>query len=823
MGLWSIVVPYASKNYVAISGVEQMGGWTPQPELGWVYTRVHEKVRHGKWAWNFSAAAGQDYYLYETSDSSFSNTTVTVSAWVRVDTFLGGAYQNRGLYATWGTQTLDIKITGVTPGWVRLSGSMTYSGSGYVQVRIYAPQASIFWDSVQIEVGPLTDFIDRTLPGCIFPIADGYWAERLATTRIGGRQINFDDLSFYIESSAGAGSPVIDLFSQPRAVLPGSSYDGYAIRNRPLILTGVLIGSSLSDLHTKRKALFDALRADNVPGSEPILLRYNISSTWNCPIEIPVYFEGGMEFQGRDGFTERIALRFRSFDPFAKDIGNQGDQLDSSANLSTGYLFMRDGIASPGAATLWRSVSANAQVIGVAFFPKFPIRYIVGEFTTLGGVTVNRVAHVSSTGTVSAYGVGLNGIARACGVAPQNGYLYVTGDFTQAGGGSANRIAKVIHSGGTVWTALSTGLNAPGHAIAIPAIAFTASVENIYVGGEFTTAGAVTVNGVAMWNEVSDTWSALGATPGVAGGGADVFALVFGSDGKLYVGGDFTSAGGVTANRIAVWDPETSTWSTLGVGFNGTVRCLCFDEKGWLYAGGDFTTAGGVTANRIAVWNGVVWKPLGTGAPENSVKGVAYNPINKLLYAAGTFRSMGGALYSDAIAVWNGYSWRHIDAEFYTSNPDGFNGIGCSSLNGDLVLCSTDARVPKVSLLETVNSPGTARAFPKFVFIGDNDSGVDLSVRYIENMTTGKIIWMSHTLGSEDELTVDCTPGSQRVYTSSGDNALRSVLKGSSFSDFYLQPGDNVINLFVHEATNSSADSFVLHTPTFWGIDGVRF
>ena len=36
-----------------------------------------------------------------------------------------------------------------------------------------------------------------------------------------------------------------------------------------------------------------------------------------------------------------------------------------------------------------------------------------------------------------------------------------------------------------------------------------------------------------------------------------------------------------------------------------------------LYAGGDFTTAGGVTANRIAGWNGTSWSALGVGANDN--------------------------------------------------------------------------------------------------------------------------------------------------------------------------------------------------------------
>ena len=85
---------------------------------------------------------------------------------------------------------------------------------------------------------------------------------------------------------------------------------------------------------------------------------------------------------------------------------------------------------------------------------------------------------------------------------------------------------------------------------------------------------------------------------------------VSGSD--LYAGGEFTTAGGVSANNIAKWNG--SAWSALGTGMNGvsTVNALAV-IGGDLYAGGYFTTAGGVRANNIAKWNGSVWSALGSG------------------------------------------------------------------------------------------------------------------------------------------------------------------------------------------------------------------
>ncbi len=95
---------------------------------------------------------------------------------------------------------------------------------------------------------------------------------------------------------------------------------------------------------------------------------------------------------------------------------------------------------------------------------------------------------------------------------------------------------------------------------------------------------------------------------------ARVSALALSHDGNLYVGGYFTTAGGVNANNIARWDPATSSWSPLGNGMNGIVYALALDDAGNLYAGGEFTTAGGVSANKIARWDGAALVSIGQWA-----------------------------------------------------------------------------------------------------------------------------------------------------------------------------------------------------------------
>jgi hypothetical protein len=132
----------------------------------------------------------------------------------------------------------------------------------------------------------------------------------------------------------------------------------------------------------------------------------------------------------------------------------------------------------------------------------------------------------------------------------------------------------------------------------------------LYVGGSFSSAGGVPATGIARWN--GSAWSALGS-----GVGGSVFALAVHDDGgglALYAGGFFFTDGGGPANFIARWDG--ASWSPLGPGTDHLVSTLAvFDDGGGsaLYAGGFFVTAGGKPAKKIARWDGSSWSPLGNG------------------------------------------------------------------------------------------------------------------------------------------------------------------------------------------------------------------
>ncbi len=298
-----------------------------------------------------------------------------------------------------------------------------------------------------------------------------------------------------------------------------------------------------------------------------------------------------------------------------------------------------------------------------------PALYAGGSFTTAGDALASSIARwngSSWTSLTGGAGDGVNGTVRAIAVFEDDGgpALYVGGDFTIAGNLNANRIARWD---GRSWSTLGQGAsNGVNNSVLAMSVFDDGTGPKLHVGGSFTVAGGIAANRIARWS--GDGWSQLGTGLG-NGVSGEIRALAVFDDGSgpaLYVGGSFTLAGGSAANRIAKWNG--SAWSSLGIGSaNGTggpVNALAVFDDGTgpaLFAGGLYATAGGGAASNIAKWNGTSWSSLGSGLTGGTngairVLSVVDSGGGPTLYAGGFF-SMAGGFTANNIATWNGDSW----------------------------------------------------------------------------------------------------------------------------------------------------------------------
>lgn len=283
-----------------------------------------------------------------------------------------------------------------------------------------------------------------------------------------------------------------------------------------------------------------------------------------------------------------------------------------------------------------------------------------GAFSFAGGVQVNWIARWNGSAW-SALGSGVGGSTfpwvYALAILP-NGDLVAGGAFSFAGGVLVGHVARWD---GSAWSALGSGVGG-GSSHIVFSLA-TLPNGDLVAGGLFTTAGGAPASAIARWN--GSAWFPLGT--GVSWGTlpAVVRSLAALSNGDLVAGGDFASAGGVPANRIARWNG--SSWSALGSGTNGSVRALRVLPSGDLVAGGSFLLAGGAGANHIARWSGSSWSTMSTGM-SHLVHSLTLLTDGALV-AGGEFSTAGG-VFAKSIARWSGSGWSAVGTAIGgTSNP----------------------------------------------------------------------------------------------------------------------------------------------------------
>ena len=229
----------------------------------------------------------------------------------------------------------------------------------------------------------------------------------------------------------------------------------------------------------------------------------------------------------------------------------------------------------------------------------------------------------TTVGNTGGGGLSASTVVSLCAYDDGNGEaLYVGGVLTGAMNGMVMPVPSkgIIKWDGIRWSSLAGGVAAPPPPWVTPWVLAMAVYDDgsgpaLYVGGIFTTAGGIPASCIAKWN--GNSWSSVGG-----GMNSAVNALLVHDDGsgqKLYAGGGFTIAGGSSIMGLARWDG--TSWSGLPQGLLGVDSMAVFDDGNGsaLVCGGTGGSIGGQPFFQIASWNGTRWSKLGNGldsAPE---------------------------------------------------------------------------------------------------------------------------------------------------------------------------------------------------------------
>jgi len=201
------------------------------------------------------------------------------------------------------------------------------------------------------------------------------------------------------------------------------------------------------------------------------------------------------------------------------------------------------------------------------------------------------------------------GISRALAVQP-NGKVIVGGSFGSINGTNRYGIARLNANGsldGSFQNGMSGVRNAGGYSGRIEAVAVQPDGK-VLIGGLFTTVNGTNRNNIARLNANGSLDSSFNPGTGTAGA---VRAVALQPDGKVLIGGDFTSVNGTNRSRMARLNSNGSLDSSFnpGTGPNAKVSSIALQPDGKVLIGGDFTTVNGVVRLQVARLYGDFFAP----------------------------------------------------------------------------------------------------------------------------------------------------------------------------------------------------------------------
>lgn len=334
--------------------------------------------------------------------------------------------------------------------------------------------------------------------------------------------------------------------------------------------------------------------------------------------------------------------------------------------------------ASPGTvrAVYWQ---ANGQVI------------IAGEFTSIGGTPCGRIARLNADGALDATfapNAGADGIVHTLAV-QSDGKMIIGGEFTNVDGTARNRIARLTTTG-TLDTTFNPGTGCNG-----PVYATLLSGTSVIIGGDFTTVNGTTRTRIAKLTSTGtldcSSFTSGGANAAVYSLAADVTNSSF-----ALVGGAFTTFNGGARSRLArvfVSSGSADSFNSTG-GPNNTVYAMaCVGDGasvGGLYIGGDFTSVNSISRGRVARYSGSGTSWVLDQAFTFSLDGTCRTLRITGSGAGGSLRAYAGGDFTSVDAQAHGRvarfkyvyvpggggssSYWDMDTTYSTSTPAGANG-----------------------------------------------------------------------------------------------------------------------------------------------------
>lgn len=301
--------------------------------------------------------------------------------------------------------------------------------------------------------------------------------------------------------------------------------------------------------------------------------------------------------------------------------------------------------------------------------------YLGGNFSYIGPNTPFGTSVNTTTGIPNLSLLKPNDVIRTV-ISDGKGGWYIGGGFTQVGGQNRNRIAQINGLGQLTAFGIESGLNGDVYALHL-------KNDTLYVGGDFTAVGGYNTKNTAVINIAEGKLDTN--FPSIEGG--QVLVSIPDGNGGWYIGGTFNVVGGKPRKYLARINSDGSIhpWSPNP---NSSVSVLAISE-GVIYVGGEFTSIGGLERFKIAavdtgIGNATSWDPK-VNTTNSMIKTII--ATDSIIYVGGQFSTIGGQ-NRNSFAALDKYTGKANDWRLSIVNSFGGTSIADMVLNGSIMYIS---------------------------------------------------------------------------------------------------------------------------------------
>jgi uncharacterized delta-60 repeat protein/uncharacterized repeat protein (TIGR02543 family) len=224
---------------------------------------------------------------------------------------------------------------------------------------------------------------------------------------------------------------------------------------------------------------------------------------------------------------------------------------------------------------------------------------LAGQFSTYKGSAAPRLIRLNSDGSLdtgfNSGGSGANSWINAMAVQP-DGKIIITGLFSSYNGTARGKIARINVDG-----SLDTDFNPGSGANNSPNwIHVLENGQILIAGGDFSTYNGTSTGRIARIN--TDGSLDITFNSGGAGANSIIYCGAVQSDGKILIGGLFSAYNGTARNRLARLnsDGTLDTSFDLGAGPNEAISVITVQSDGKILIGGGFTSYDGTARSYVA-------------------------------------------------------------------------------------------------------------------------------------------------------------------------------------------------------------------------------